>query len=357
MEFLSPMVKPNLSARVDMSLRRLFLLLLLTTCLCQPEGLGQHTNAPENSKLPKALKRKSIDDIEEIGSRNIGNSGLGNWYSLDKELVLGRDFADKLEASSRLIDDPVITEYVNRIGQNLVRNSDAKIPFAIKVIDSDEVNAFALPGGFLYVNSGLILAAEDEAELAGVMAHEIAHVAARHATRQMTRSEMFSLASIPLIFVGGGVGFAVQQAAGLATPLTMLKFSRGFEAEADYLGIEYLYKAGYDPEAMITFFEKIKAQEKVKPGLIAKAFAEHPQTSDRIKKTQKEIGTILPPQEVYRISSSEFDAVKDELRSLERRNSLNSQQPDRPTLLRRASEQTTVPEPDEDRPKLKRRSD
>ena len=178
----------------------------------------------------------------------------------------------------------MVAEYVNRIAQNLVRNSDAKVPFTIKVIDSEEINAFAFPGGFLFVNYGVILAADNEAELASVMAHEIAHVAAHHATRQMTRAQMFNLASIPLIFVGGGVGLAVREAVELAIPLGTTKFARSFEAEADYLGVEYLYKAGYDPQALISFFERVQAGEKQKPGFAAKAFSTHPQTCRPHKK-------------------------------------------------------------------------
>src|SRR5437762_8623157 len=193
----------------------------------------------------------------------------------------------------------VVTEYVNRIGQNLVRNSDSKVPFTIKVIDSDQVNAFALPGGFFYVNSGLVLAADNEAELAGVMAHEIAHVAACHIAREQTRGQLANLASIPLIFVGGGIGYAVQSAAGLALPVTFMKFSRGFEAEADYLGLQYMYKAGYEPQAFVNFFEKVEAQEKKKPGTLSKAFASHPQTPDRVEASQKEIASILPAREQY----------------------------------------------------------
>ena len=188
----------------------------------------------------------------------------------------------------------MVAEYVNRIAQNLVRNSDAKVPFTIKVIDSEEINAFAFPGGFLFVNYGVILAADNEAELASVMAHEIAHVAAHHAARQMTRAQMFNLAFIPLIFVGGGVGLAVQEAVELAIPLGTTKFARSLEAEADYLGVEYLYKAGYDPQALISFFERVQAGEKQEPGFAAKAFSTHPQTADRIKKTQREIDRILP---------------------------------------------------------------
>src|SRR5213082_4107169 len=204
--------------------------------------------------------RNSKEDVDAIGDRKV--SCHMNWFSIEKEIALGKGLAQEVERSSKLIDDPVVTEYVNRVGQNLVRNSDARVPFTIKVIDSDEVNAFALPGGFFYVNSGLILAADEEAELAGVMAHEIAHVAARHATRQMTRGNWANIASVPLIFLGGGIGYAVRAAAQFGLPATFMKFSRNFEAEADYLGLEYLYKAGYDPQAFTAFFEKIKVMEK-----------------------------------------------------------------------------------------------
>jgi len=262
---------------------------------------------PDDSKVKHDGSRK---DVDAIGNRKIGGRGMGNWYSLETEIRMGKEYSQQVEASVKLVNDPVVTEYVNRIGQNLVRNSDAQVPFTIKVIDSDEVNAFALPGGFFYVNSGLILAADEEAELAGVMAHEIAHVAARHATKQMTRGNWANIATIPLIFVGGGIGYAVRSAAGLALPMTFLSFSRGFEQEADYLGLQYMYKTGYDPQAFVSFFEKLQAKEKKKPGTLARAFSTHPQTPDRIEKSQEEIGTILPARPQYVVSTSEFDDVK-----------------------------------------------
>jgi predicted Zn-dependent protease len=260
----------------------------------------------------------------------------------------------------KMIQDPVVNEYVNRIGQNLVRNSDAKVPFTIKVVDSDEINAMALPGGFFYVNSGLILAADDEAELAGVMSHEIAHVCARHATRQMTRANLANLMSIPLIFVGGGIGYAAQQAAGLALPLTFLKFSRGFEAEADYLGVQYMYKAGYDPNEFVNFFEKIEAQEKKKPGSLAKAFSTHPQTPDRIQKTQEEIAKILPAKDQYIETTSEFNDVKARLAAIENRRKVDDQNSNKPSLRRTAGNTTSKDgdkgdKKDDDRPTLHRR--
>ena len=280
----------------------------------------------------------SKNDVNAIGNRDVGKRGLGDWYSLEGEIRMGKQYAQQVEATSKLIQDPVVTEYVNRIGQNLVRNSDAQVPFTIKVIDSDEVNAFALPGGFFYVNSGLILAADEESELAGVMAHEIAHVAARHATRQMTRAQWVNIGSIPLIFVGGGIGYAIRSVAGLAVPMTFLSFSRSFESEADYLGLQYMYKAGYDPNAFVQFFEKLQAREKKKPGTLAKAFSTHPQTPDRISRSQEEIATILPARAQYIVTTSEFADVKARLANLEnRRKGVDDKGGNKPSLRRTAS--------------------
>jgi beta-barrel assembly-enhancing protease len=302
-------------------------------------------------------------DVDAVGNRNVGcKTGMGNWFGVEKQIAMGKQYAQQVEASTKMIQDPVVTEYVNRVGQNLVRNSDAQVPFTIKVIDSDEINAFALPGGFFYVNSGLILAADGEAELAGVMAHEIAHVAACHAARENTRASLMQMATIPLIFVGGGVGYAAYQAAGLAVPLTLMKFSRGFEAEADYLGLEYMYKSGYDPQAFISFFEKVQVQEKKKPGTLAKAFSTHPQTPDRIEKSQLEIGQILATRAQYIVSTSEFDDVKSRLAAIENRHKLQDKKedPNKPTLRRTSSTDqngTDNKGNDDDRPTLKRRDD
>jgi len=313
------------------------------------------------------IKPGSKDDINAIGNRNIGGKGLGNWYSLEHEIRMGKQYAMQIEQSVKLVQDPAVNEYVNRIGQNLVRNSDAKVPFTIKVIDSDEINAFALPGGFFYVNSGLVLAADNESELAGVMAHEISHVCARHATRQMTRAQLANFASIPLIFIGGGIGYAVGSALSVALPLTFLSFSRGFEDEADYLGVEYMYKTGYDPESFIAFFEKIEAKEKKKPGSLAKAFATHPQTPDRIAKSEEEINHILPPRPEYIVDTSDFQEVKARLAAIENRRKLNDDKDkNRPTLRRAASDRRPTDtgggdstdssnKQDDDRPTLKRR--
>jgi len=315
---------------------------------------------PQSQTPDKETHNGDKNDIDAIGNRKVGGKGLGNWYSLETEIKMGKQYSQQVEASVKLVQDPVVTEYVNRIGQNLVRNSDAKVPFTIKVIDSDEINAFALPGGFFYVNSGLILAADEEAELAGVMAHEIAHVAARHAMRQMTRSQIANLASIPLIFMGGGLGYAVYEAAGIGLPMTFLKFQRGYEAEADYLGLQYMYKTGYDPQAFIAFFEKIQAKEKKKEGSMAAAFATHPQTPDRIEKSQEEIAHVLPARDQYIVNTSEFDDVKARLAAIENRRKLTDPKDSNGPSLRRSSktdDKTGDDKSGDDRPTLKRRDD
>jgi predicted Zn-dependent protease len=254
---------------------KLAALLVLLLGFTQVAASWAERDSPSQETQPgesqSKVKSGGIDDIDAIGNRDIGGRGLGNWYSLETEVKIGKEYAQMIESTVKLVKNPVITEYVNRIGQNIVRNSDSQMPFTIKVIDASEVNAFALPGGFFYVTSGLLLLADEEAELAGVMAHEVAHVAARHAMRQMTRANFANIASIPLIFVGGGIGYAARSAAGLGLPLTFLKFSRGFEEEADYLGLQYMFKTGYDPQSFMAFFEKMQAREKVKPGTLSKA--------------------------------------------------------------------------------------
>jgi beta-barrel assembly-enhancing protease len=313
----------------------------------------QDTVAPKNSK----------EDVDAIGNRNVGK-GV-NFYSLEKEIALGKGLAQEVERSSKLIDDPVITEYVNRVGQNLVRNSDARVPFTIKVIDSDEVNAFALPGGFFYVNSGLILRAQEESELAGVMAHEISHVTARHGTKNATKGEMMQLATIPLMLLGpaGWAGYGLYEGLNIAIPLTYLKFNRDAEREADFLGLEYMYKAGYDPNAYVTFFERIQADEKRRPGTIPRVFSTHPPTPERIENTQKEIARILPNRPEYIVTTSEFDAVKGRLRNVMFARKVQDNAPGKPSLRTRTEQQQkgqTQTDPnasDDDRPTLKRRPD
>ena len=276
--------------------------------------------------LDPHIKKGSEDDVDSIGTRNIGGrSVLGNWYTPNWEISNGKQYSMEIEKSAHLVTDPVVVEYVNRIGQNIVKNSDCKVPFTIKVIDSDEINAMALPGGFFYVNSGLIMAADEEAELAGVMAHETAHVCAHHAAREMTKMNWFQIASVPLIIFtqGSWTGYGIYEVSQLAIPISFLEFSREYEAEADWLGLQYMYKAGYDPQAFIQFFEKLDALEKHKPGTLAKVFSDHPQTPDRIAHSEDEIATIMPARPDYVVTTSEFDDIKGRLARIENKRKLN----------------------------------
>jgi len=292
---------------------------------------------PTDGKMP-GVKPGSVDDVSAVGNRDIGARGVGNWYSIEGEIKMGKSYSMEIEKSTKFINDPVVTEYVNRIGQNIVKNSDCKVPFTIKVIDSDEVNAMALPGGFFYVNSGLILAADEEAEMAGVMAHETAHVCAHHAAREQTRANYAQIGAMAsMIFIPGWVGYGIYEASSIAIPLTFLQFSREFEAQADYLGVQYMYRAGYDPQAFVTFFEKIQNLEKRKPGAVAKAFSTHPQTPDRIEHSQQEIARILPPRDEYVVTTSEFDDVKARLARIENKRRLTDKSTGSKPTLRRAS--------------------
>src|SRR5881394_107114 len=298
------------------------------------------TDQPNNQTKKEEKKKNKKKDPDEIGNRDVAKGA--NFYSLEKEIALGKQLAQEVEHQGKIVDDPIIAEYVNRVGQNIVRNSDAKVPFTIKVLEDESVNAFALPGGFFFVNTGLILKADNEAELAGVMAHEIAHVAARHGTRQATRGTIINYASIPLIFMGGWTGYAIRQGAGLAIPLGFLTFSRGFEKEADYLGLQYMYKSGYDPTAFVDFFEKIQSMEKKKPGSISKVFSTHPMTDDRISSAQGEIQDILKAKPEYVVTTSEFNDVKNRLMTMHNRRKPDDKDANRPRL-RRAPGGGTIP--------------
>ncbi len=346
-----------------------------TDSTAQPQTQDQTGATTDEDETMKGVKAGSDKDVNAIGNRGVGK-GV-NLYSLQREIALGKQAAMEVEKTAKMINDPVVTEYVNRVGQNLVRNSDAKVPFTIKVIDSDEINAFALPGGFFYVNSGLILRADEEAELAGVMGHEIAHVAARHGTKTATKGEIMQLATIPLILLGPGgwAGYGLYEGLNVAIPMSYLKFTRDAEKEADFLGLQYMYKAGYDPNAFVSFFEKIEAEERRHPGSIPKVFSTHPPTPDRVQKAQEEIATILPARDVYIVTTSEFDTVKARLRRIENKNKLDDKKTssDKPTLRTRTESgpppnttgsttgsqqpQSGGDDSDPDRPVLKKRTD
>jgi predicted Zn-dependent protease len=355
--------------------------LLLATLIAMPTALlADEKKDSKDSKDAKdkqsvqqpaatatAVKGKLSEDEDPrlIGKRNINKHQI-DFYSLDKEVALGRRLAAQVDQQGKFIDDPIVTEYVNRVGQNLALHSDAKIPFTIKVIDSDDVNAFALPGGFLYVNKGAILAADSEAELAGVMAHEIGHVAARHGVEQASKGTLANIAFIPLIFMTGGLGYLAYEAYQIGVPLAFLKFSRGAEAEADKLGAEYLWAAGYDPNNFLTFFEKLEKKEKGKPGTLSKLFGTHPPTPDRITKVH-DLLVRFPDRDEYMITSSDFVRAKSRLLAVTNARSLDGSGnrdtgPKRPTLKRRkegddqtSPDSTTNTETPKDRPVLKRR--
>ncbi|MGB9334174.1 MAG: M48 family metallopeptidase [Candidatus Acidiferrales bacterium] len=328
----------------------------------------QQADVPADEPGTKpGVKSGSEADVNAIGNRKVGH-GL-DMYSMEHEIALGKQLAQEVDRVSKFITDPVVTEYVNRVGQNLVRNSDAQVPFTIKVIDSDVVNAFALPGGFFYVNSGVVLRADEESELAGVMAHEIAHVCARHGTRNATKANIMQMATIPLILLGPGgwTGYGIYEGLNFLIPVTYLKFNRDAEREADYLGLQYMYKAGYDPNSFVTFFEKVEADEKKHPGTIPKVFSTHPPTPDRIEATQKEIAVLLPSREDYIVTTSEFDVVKKRLAAIEAGQKVTDKKSakDKPTLRKKTETPTTTTgtdntgdqNPDDDRPVLKRRPD
>jgi hypothetical protein len=329
----------------------------------QPDAGKKTDSLPSPGEaLDPHIKAGSEDDVNAVGTRNIGGRGMGNWFSTNWEISNGKQYSMEIEKSAHLVTDPVVNEYVNRIGQNIVKNSDCKVPFTIKVIDTDEINAMALPGGFFYVNSGLIMAADEEAELAGVMAHETAHVCAHHAAREQTRLGYMQIGSIPLYILTSGswTGYGIYEASQLAIPVTFLQFSRQFESEADYLGLQYMYRAGYDPQAFIQFFEKIDALEKHKPGTLAKVFADHPQTPDRINRSEDEIATIMPAKPDYVVTTSEFDDVKARLARLENKRKINDGKGgNKPTLRRVGGTNNDPNNPNsstDDRPTLGRRN-
>ena len=286
-------------------------------------------------------------DPEAIGARKV-DGGI-NFYSIEKEIALGKQLSIEVQRQAKMLDEPIITEYINRLTQNLVRNSDVKFPVTVRVIDDDIVNAFTLPGGFLFVNTGLIRLSESESELASAISHELGHVAARHYTRQASRGDLINGASIPLIFLGGLPGLAAREIANIGLPMGMFKFSRDFETEADLLGIQYLYKSGYDPTAAIDMFERVDAAEQKHHGAVSQLFNTHPLTTDRIAKTQKNIQQNLPARAEYVVNTSEYEDVRARLVALQSRRKINEKQA--PTLLKKTNKDG---DSTDERPSLKR---
>src|SRR5687768_4843876 len=357
---------------MKISLIKRSLVLVLAAMLLAPAPLLADDKKEATAPATAVPKGKLADDENPllIGNRKINKHQI-NFYSLEKEVGIGRQLAAEVDRQAKFVDDPIITEYINRVGQNIVLHSDAKVPFTIKVLDSDDVNAFALPGGFFYVNKGLILAADNEAEVAGVMAHEISHVAARHASEMQTKATIAQYAIlIPAIVLGGGIGQAIYQGGNFGALLGFMKFSRGAEEEADKLGIQYMWAAGYDPNAMATMFEKLEAKNKKKPGFISKLFASHPAPPER-RMASIDLAARFPEREEYVISSSEFQRVRARLLRLSnaRASSAGTIEsgengtPGRPTLKRRLptpDEPATTPDSEQkpvetkEAPKLKR---
>ncbi|HEY3839856.1 MAG TPA: M48 family metallopeptidase [Bryobacteraceae bacterium] len=283
-------------------------------------------------------------DPEAIGTRKV-DGGI-NFYSVEKEIALGKQLAIEVQRQAKLLEDPIVNEYINRLTQNLTRNSDVKFPVTVKVIDDDVINAFTLPGGFLFVNTGLIRLSESESELASAISHELGHVAARHYTRQVSRGDLINGASIPLIFLGGIPGMAARELAQIGLPMGMFKFSRDFETEADVLGIQYLYKTGYDPTAAIDMFERVAAMQQKQPGAVSQLFNTHPLTTDRIAKTQKNIEQNLPARAEYVVNTSEYEEMRTRLIGLQERRKVNEKPA--PTLMVKPGESK------DERPTLKR---
>lgn len=309
---------------------RLNIPLLIAILFCAP-ALAQTSNKK--------------NDPNQIGDRDIGK--CLNLYSVEKEMALGKQLAEEVTRQAKIVDDPIVAEYVNRLGQNLARNSDAKFPFSFKVVEDDGLNAFALPGGYVFVNTGLIGIADEEDELAAAMAHEIAHVAARHLTCRATQNQLARLGTLPLgVLLGGWGGYGARQAANAAIPMTFLSFTRHDESEADFLGVQYMWAAGYDPNGAVTIFEKMESLRRSEPSAVAKLFATHPLDSDRIARTEEEIDKILPAKPQYVITTSSYQEMRDRLLKLER--GKKASDPNRPRLRR-------ADDGDEARPTLKRK--
>jgi predicted Zn-dependent protease len=294
-----------------------------------------------------AADQNKKDDPNQIGNRDVGK--CVNFYSVEKEIALGKQLAEEVKRQTKVNRDPIVGEFVNRVGQNLVRSSDAKVPFTFQVVEDESPNAFALPGGFIFVHTGLLKLASEEDEFAGALAHEIAHVAARHLTCRASKQEIASVAgSIGGIFLPRGIGgVAGREALGIGLPMAFLKFSRSDEAEADYLGTQYMYAAGYDPNGAVSIFEKMAALQKTQPTMAARIMATHPMDADRIDKTEKEIQRILPARPDYVVNTSEYTDIRERVIAAGQKSD-----PAKPTLRRAPGAQNDSS--DDQRPTIKR---
>ncbi len=307
------------------NLRYLAFLLTLVVCSAPLRGLADDKK----------------NDVDDIGDRKVAHRSI---ISQEKEIAIGKQYADQIDKEAKILKDPVINEYVNRVAQNLARNSDLTIPLTIKVIDDPSINAFTLPGGFMYLNTGTLLAADEEDQVAGVIAHEIGHAAARHWASSMTKQTILQFSMLPLMFIpmSAAVYMGVMEAYMNGVPLAFLKFSRKDEQEADYLGLQYMYKSGYDPNAFVGFFGKVMDEERRSPGSMAKVFADHPPTGDRIIASEEEIQKILPKKPEYLVSTSEFDDIKARLQTVMTQHKRQQKSDSGPTLRKKSTDKTTT---------------
>lgn len=282
-------------------------------------------------------REREHGDVEDIGIRVVGEGQ-------EKDVKIGQDAINEMKAYGLMppeFEDPKVREYVNRLAMTVAVNSDLRIPVRITVLESDEINAFSLPGGYLFVNTGIIEKADNESELLGVIAHELAHVSARHGARLMRRATIanivFQAAQVAaMIFTGGVVGIGTYYALqygffglGMILDLALLGVSRDYEAEADQLGIQYAWRAGYDTRGFITFFDKM-AREK---GYVRSAsfFRTHPPFFERIMSSFSEI-EFLPRQRDPQVDSSEFRELREHVKKVRAGN--REEYGKRPTLKR-----------------------
>ncbi len=237
-----------------------------------------------------------------------------NLFSPAQDIQLGKEAAAEIEKQVAVVDNPQLVDYVNRIGKKLIAQPEAgQYPYTFKVVYDKSINAFALPGGPSYVHTGLILAADNEAQIAGVVAHEVAHVALRHGTAQVTKAQALQLlAGLGGAMLGGGggiLGQLAQMGAGLGANSLLLKFSRNAESDADLLGARMMAKAGYDPIEMAKFFEKLEAQEQSSGRSIPQFLSDHPNPGNRVKAVSAEV-RLMPARQYTKGDTADLNRIK-----------------------------------------------